>query len=216
MHFINILIESRGLFLHGLVLTVEVTAVSLAIAFFIGLFFAILRITKFSLFVLLAELYIWIIRGTPVVVQIFVIYYGLYKFVQLNAFWSGVFALAIHNGAYIAEIFRGAIQSVDKGQMEAASSLAMGKAIAMRRIILPQAFRNAIAPLGNQFIIGLKDSSLISFIGMQELFGVATTQGSNNFDFLPYYLVVSIYYLFIVLLFTVIVNVLEFRFDRYK
>lgn len=216
MNFINILISSHDLFLHGLILTVEVTAVSLTIAFFIGLFFSILRITRFIVFVLIAELYIWVIRGTPVVVQIFVIFYGLYQFVELNAFWSGTLALAIHNGAYIAEIIRGAIQSVDKGQMEAASSLAMGKATAMRRIILPQAFRNAISPLGNQFIIGLKDSSLISFIGMQELFGVATTQGSNHFDFLPYYLVVSVYYLFIVLLFTVVVNILEYRFNRYR
>ena len=87
------------------------------------------------------------------------------------SFWAGAIALAIHNGAYITEIFRGSIQSVDRGQMEAARSLGMPYPLAMRRIVLPQAFRQSIPPLGNQFIIGLKDSSLVAYVGLSELWG---------------------------------------------
>ena len=98
------------------------------------------------------------------------------------SFWAGAIALAIHNGAYITEIFRGSIQSVDRGQMEAARSLGMPYPLAMRRIVLPQAFRQSIPPLGNQFIIGLKDSSLVAYVGLSELWGQVyqSLQGTSN------------------------------------
>ena len=119
--------------------------------------------------------------------------------------------MALHNGAYISEILRGTIQGVDKGQMEAGRSLGMTKVLTLRRIILPQAFRRALPPLGNQFIIGLKDSSLAAFISMNELFNVATTLGSNNFDEMTYLLIVAIYYLVLVALLTFLVNRFEKR-----
>jgi polar amino acid transport system permease protein len=209
MHFFDVFFSSSDLFINGLWLTLQLTAASLVIAFFIGLLFALFKISNIKILDWIADVYIWIVRGTPLIVQIFVLFYGLYEIIQLNAFWAGTAGLAFHNGAYIAEIIRGSIQSVDKGQREAGRSLGMSGVLTMRRIILPQAFRRAIPPLGNQFIIGLKDSSLVSFIGMQELFGVSNTQGSNNYDFLTYYLIVAIYYLFIVLILTVIVNRIE-------
>jgi polar amino acid transport system permease protein len=209
MHFFDVFFSSSDLFINGLWLTLQLTAASLVIAFFIGLLFALFKISNIKILDWIADVYIWIVRGTPLIVQIFVLYYGLYEMIELNAFWAGTAGLAFHNGAYIAEIIRGSIQSVDKGQREAGRSLGMSGVLTMRRIILPQAFRRAIPPLGNQFIIGLKDSSLVSFIGMQELFGVSNTQGSNNYDFLTYYLIVAIYYLFIVLILTVIVNRIE-------
>lgn len=159
----------------------------------------------------IADAYIWLIRGTPLIVQIFILYYGLTDIFLINQFWAGAIGLAVHSGAYIAEIIRGAIQSVDKGQREAGLSLGMSKGKTMRRIILPQAFRRAVPSLGNQFIIGIKDSSLVSFIGLQDLFGVASTMGSNTFDYLPYYITVAIYYLLIVLILTFIVNRIEKR-----
>lgn len=208
-HYFKVFVNSYPLFLHGMWLTVELTVASIVIAFFIGLLFALMKISSISILQRISDLYVWIVRGTPLIVQIFVLYYGLTSIVVLPAFWAVVAGLAFHNGAYIAEIIRGSVQSINKGQMEAGRSLGMTGPLTMRRVILPQAFRRAVPPLANQFIICLKDSSLASFIGMQELFGVASTLGSNNFDYLTFYLVVAIYYLFIVLVLTLITNQLE-------
>src|SRR5690625_1530096 len=164
----------------------------------------------------ISDLYVWLIRGTPLVVQIFVLYYGMTSIVMLSAFWSAAIALGVHNGAYISEIFRGSVQSIDKGQTEAGRSLGMSLPLTMRRIILPQAFRRSIPSLANQFIINLKDSAIAAFIGMQELFGTATSEGSNNYDYLTYYIIVAIYYLVLVLILTLVVNKLEKRLSRHE
>ncbi|WP_335869157.1 amino acid ABC transporter permease [Bacillus sp. 2205SS5-2] len=208
MDFINTFIETSDTFMIGLKWTFLLTVVSVFIALFIGLFFALLRNSNIKVLEWIAELYIFVVRGTPLIVQIFIFYFGLTS-LNISDFWSVVLGLAFHNGAYIAEIFRGAISSIDRGQMEAGRSLGMTSSLTMRRIILPQAFRRALPPLGNQFIIALKDSSLASFIGMFELFSVATTLGSTHFDSMTYLLIVSIYYLFLVFIFSMIVRVLE-------
>ncbi|WP_267930281.1 amino acid ABC transporter permease [Cytobacillus spongiae] len=201
-------IDTYPVFLDGMLLTFKLTVVSIFIAIFIGLFFAFLKISKIKILELLADLYIFLVRGTPLVVQIFVFYFGLTS-LNISQFWSVVLGLAFHNGAYIAEIFRGSIQSIDKGQMEAGRSLGMTVGLSMRRVILPQAFRRALPPLGNQFIIALKDSSLASFIGMYELFNVATTYGSNEYDYMSYLLIVAVYYLVLVLFFSILVRYVE-------
>ncbi|MEL3974617.1 amino acid ABC transporter permease [Rossellomorea oryzaecorticis] len=210
MHFLETFADTYDIFLKGMLLTFQLTIVSVLIAIVIGLFFAFLKISKVKPLELLADLYIFVVRGTPLIVQIFIFYFGLTA-LHISGFWSVVLGLAFHNGAYIAEIFRGAIQSIDRGQMEAGRSLGMSNGLTMRRIILPQAFRRALPPLGNQFIIALKDSSLASFIGMFELFSVATTLGSNNFDYMTYLLIVAVYYLVLVLVFSTIVNIIEKR-----
>ncbi|AJO20879.1 amino acid ABC transporter [Heyndrickxia coagulans] len=189
-----------------MVLTLELTIVSILIGVAIGLLFALLKISRFKIFKLISDLYIYLIRGTPLIVQIFILYFGLSGLFLLPDFWAASLALALHNGAYIAEILRGTIQSIDKGQMEAGRSLGMTKSLALRRIILPQAFRRALPPLGNQFIICLKDSSLAAFISMDELFNIATTLGANNFDEMTYLLIVAVYYLILVALLTFIVS----------
>ncbi|MEC5422023.1 amino acid ABC transporter permease [Virgibacillus sp. C22-A2] len=209
LEFFEVFISSYDVFLNGLWITLKLSIASLLIACVIGLFFAILKISNIKLLEWIADAYIWVVRGTPLIVQIFILYYGLTDILLIPMFWAGAAGLAFHSGAYIAEIIRGAIQSIDKGQGEAGSSLGMSKGLTMRRIILPQAFRRAVPSLGNQFIIGIKDSSLISFIGMQDLFGVASTMGSNSFNFLPYYLTVAVYYLLIVLILTIIVSKIE-------
>lgn len=191
-----------------MLITVQVTIVAVIIAVFIGLLFSFLKISGKRILIKIADLYIYLVRGTPLVVQIFVFYFGL-SALDISMFWSITLGLAFHNGAYIAEIFRGAIQSIDSGQMEAGQSLGMGRILTMRRIILPQAFRRALPPLGNQFIIALKDSSLAAFIGLNELFNVSTTLGSNNFDYMTYLLIVAIYYLILVLIFTILIGMLE-------
>lgn len=207
-HVLEQLIASYPIFLKGMLLTLQVTAVSIFIAIFIGLFFAFLKISSNKVLEKIADLYIYLVRGTPLIVQIFVFYFGLTN-LDISMFWAVTLGLAFHNGAYIAEIFRGAIQSIDSEQMEAGQSLGMSKVLTMRRIILPQAFRRALPPLGNQFIIGLKDSSLAAFIGLNELFNVSTTLGSNNFDYMTYLLIVAVYYLILVLIFTILVGMLE-------
>ncbi|MEQ6389601.1 amino acid ABC transporter permease [Bacillaceae bacterium S4-13-58] len=207
-HFFQTLIDSYDIFIQAALKTLQITAVSIFIAVFIGLFFALFKISKISILEWIANFYIFIVRGTPLIVQIFIFYFGLSE-LQISMFWSATLGLAFHNGAYIAEIFRGSIQSINKGQMEAGQSLGMSKVLAMRRIILPQAFRRALPPLGNQFIIGLKDSSLAAFIGIYEIFNAATTQGANNFDSMTWLLICAVYYLILVFILTYLVSILE-------
>ncbi|WP_286230636.1 amino acid ABC transporter permease [Neobacillus mesonae] len=208
-HFFQTFISSKELFFDATLLTLKLTIVSILIGIIFGLFFALLKISRIKILEYISNAYVFLVRGTPLIVQIFVLYFGFSGIFLIPDFWAAALALAFHNGAYIAEIFRGSIQSVDRGQMEAGRSLGMTRGTAMRRIILPQAFRRALPPLGNQFIIGLKDSSLAAFISMNELFNVATTLGSNHFDEMTYLLIVAIYYLVLVALLTLIVSLLE-------
>ncbi|RST77743.1 amino acid ABC transporter permease [Siminovitchia acidinfaciens] len=194
--------------------TVKITLLGLVIGLVIGLFFAFLKVSNIKILTIIADIYIYIIRGTPLIVQIFILYFGLVEFVDLGRLWAGGIALGVHNGAYIAEVFRGSIQSVDKGQAEAARSLGMTSGLAMRRIILPQAFRRALPPLGNQFIIALKDSSLVAFIGFQDLFNRAQRLTSSTGLAMENYIIVGIYYLILVLILTFLVNRLEHRMSK--
>ncbi|MED4582575.1 amino acid ABC transporter permease [Brevibacillus choshinensis] len=214
--FLNLLGETWFGFLKAAGLTVQLTAVSLGIAICIGLVFAFLRISDSKVLSEIAKTYITVIRGTPLILQIMVLYFGIAKFILLTDFWAGALALAIHNGAYIAEIFRGTIQSIDRGQMEAARSLGMPYPLAMRRIILPQAFKRAIPPLGNQFIIGLKDSSLVGLLGFRELYLASQSTAARTFLQFESYAIAGLYYLVLVLFFTFVLNKLEKRMDVEK
>jgi len=198
------------------ILTLGLAISSLLISCVIGLIFAFFRISKIRILNYITHIYITIIRGTPLIVQIFIFYYGIVNIIILSPFWAVVVALSIHNGAYITEIFRGAIQSVDRGQMEAARSLGMPYFLAMRRIILPQAFKRAIPSLGNQFIIGLKDSSLAAYVTMMELWGTAIDLAYTSFQVLETYIVVGLYYLCLVLFFSYIVHKIEKKYDYTK
>ncbi|EST53796.1 cystine transporter permease [Brevibacillus panacihumi W25] len=214
--FLQLLGETWFGFLKAAGLTVQLTAVSLVMAICIGLVFAFLRISDSKLLRGFAKTYITVIRGTPLILQIMVLYFGIAKLILLTDFWAGALALAIHNGAYIAEIFRGTIQSIDRGQMEAARSLGMPYPLAMRRIILPQAFKRAIPPLGNQFIIGLKDSSLVGLLGFQELYLTSQSTAARTFLQFESYTIAGLYYLILVLFFTFLLNRLEKRMDVEK
>lgn len=208
-HFIQTLASTKGVFIDAMLLTLKLTVVSILIGIVFGLLFALLKISRVKILGFISDTYVYLVRGTPLIVQIFILYFGLSGIFLLPDFWAASLALALHNGAYIAEILRGTIQSVDRGQMEAGRSLGMTKALTLRRIILPQAFRRALPPLGNQFIICLKDSSLAAFISMNELFNIATTLGSNNFDEMTYLLIVAVYYLLLVALLTFVVSRVE-------
>ena len=208
---VDILLNNYGLFLQASGLTLKLTITSLLFGSVIGLFFALLRISKNKWLNALADIYIGIIRGTPLIVQIAILYFGIASFVTLSQFWAGSIALAVHNGAYIAEIFRGAIQGIDKGQMEAGRSLGMSYPSTMKEIILPQAFKLSIPSLGNQFIICLKDSSLVAYVGMSDLWGVGLSEAASNYRQLETYAVVGLYYLVIVMAITFLLKKLERR-----
>ncbi len=151
-------------------LTLYISVISLVLGLIFGLAAALARLSSNRVLVGIASFYIWLIRSTPLLVQLFLIYYGLPQFgLELSPFVSGVLGLALNVGAYNAETIRAGIQSISHGQTEAALSIGMTHAQAMRRIILPQAVRNIIPPLGNNFIILIKDTSLVSTITLVEL-----------------------------------------------
>jgi len=212
--FWELFIETMPGYKDAVIATVNITVLGLIIGMLIGLFFAFLKVNKLKVLNIIADIYITIIRGTPLVVQIFILYFGLVHFVDLGRFLSGGIALGVHNGAYIAEIFRGSIQSIDRGQAEASRSLGMSYPLTMRRIVLPQALRRAIPPLGNQFIIALKDSSLVAFIGFQDLFNRAQRIQSATGLAMESYIIVGIYYLLLVLVLSFIVNRIERRLSK--
>lgn len=206
--FWHYLLEPSSLYVNGLVLTVVLSVVSQIIGTALGLAAALARISRFRAVQAAARFYIWVMRGTPLLVQIVFIYTGLAAanfvrfhdvdvglFVIAGNVQAGILALSLNEGAYMAEIIRAGIASVDHGQSEAASSLGMTRPLLMRRIILPQAIRLIIPPLGNQFNIMLKNSTLVSIIGVPELLLVTETINSATFRTFELYTVVGLYFL---------------------
>lgn len=168
---------SLPMFLKGMGVTLKLTIITLPIAVMIGLISCLFSISKFRILKAISNFYISLIRGTPLLVQCFFIYYGVGQIlgIRFPALTAGVISLALNAGAYLSEIFRGGIQAISKGQMEAARSLGLPYSKAMIKVILPQAFRIVIPSVVNQFIITLKDTSIISVIGLSEL----TMQGKQ-------------------------------------
>ncbi|KUI99299.1 amino acid ABC transporter permease [Vibrio sp. MEBiC08052] len=153
----------------GLWVTVKISFISLFFAIFLGLIFGLMRVAKNQIARDLSLTYVEIIRGTPLLVQIFIVYFFIGTVLDLDRFTAGVVALSVFTGAYVAEIIRAGIQSVSSGQMEAARSLGMTYPQAMLYVILPQAFKRTLPPLAGQFINLIKDSSLVSVISITDL-----------------------------------------------
>jgi polar amino acid transport system permease protein len=199
------------LFWPAALMTLEVTVLGILVGLVLGLIFALLRLSKHKVLNVPAKVYIWVIRGTPLLLQLLMIYFGLVKIIDIGDFPAAFIALGIHNGAYIAEIFRGAIQSIDYGQREAGISLGMTKRRVMRRIILPQAFKRALPPLSNQFIIALKDSSLASSIAIPELLLKAKQLGASNYRMMEALAIAAVFYLIMTSLLTIGTGLIERR-----
>ena len=182
--------------LQGLWMMIELTLVSLLIAAVLGLLFGLLSVSRTTFLRGISRVYIDIIRGTPLIVQVFFIYFGIPSALnmRLDAFIAGVIALSLNAGAYTAEIVRGGIQSIDKGQMEAARSLGLPYTMAMRRVVLPQAIKTMIPAIVNQCIITLKDSSLVSVIGLAELTQTGRLIIANNFESLKMWIIIGVMY----------------------
>ena len=161
--------QSMGVLIKGLLMTIKLSVISLFFAIILGLFAALMRISQNPLTRNFSFLYVEIIRGTPLLVQIFIVYFFLGTIFDLDRFTSGITALSIFTGAYIAEIIRSGIQSIPPGQMEAARSLGMNYPKAMTYVILPQAFKRTLPPMAGQLINLVKDSSLVSVISITDL-----------------------------------------------
>ncbi len=203
--------------LKGSLITLELTIVSVFFGMILGLFLALGRLSKNIILDKISWFYIWIFRGTPLIMQIFFIYYALPLFspITLPQMPTAFIALALNSAAYLAEIIRASIQSIDKGQMEAARALGMGYGQAMRRIIVPQSYRRLIPPVGNEFIALLKDSALVSVIGMTELMRT-TTQVANATGNAAIYIPSAILYLALTSLFTIVFEKLEKKYSVYE
>lgn len=151
-------------------MTLRLSIISVGIGVVLGLFIGLARISKRYIFRIPATLYVEVIRGTPLLMQLLIIYYALPSFgINLGAITAAIVGLSINSAAYTGEIFRGGIQSIEKGQMEAARSLGMSYFQAMRYVILPQAFRRILPPLTNEFVSMLKESSIASTLAVTEL-----------------------------------------------
>ena len=183
--------------LNGALVTVEVTAAALVLGCVLGLLIGIGRLNPRRRFVYgICTVYVTFIRGTPLLVQLFLLFFGLPQFdILLPAFVCGVLGLGVYSGAYVSEIVRGAIQSVDRGQAEAARSIGMSSAQSMRAIILPQAVVRMIPPLGNEFIALIKNSALVSLLTIHDLMHEGQKIISVSYRSLEVYLAIALVYL---------------------
>ncbi|PUB11949.1 amino acid ABC transporter permease [Paenisporosarcina sp. OV554] len=212
----TIIIDSLPSLLEATLMTIFLAGISIVIALIIGFFTAIVRIVKVRVLNGIANIYVSIIRGTPLLVQIFVIYYGLPQIgIALDPISSGVLALSLNAGAYLSESFRASILSVDNGQMEASMAMGMTYSQALRRIILPQSLRIAIPTLSNSFIVLIKDTSLVSVITVTELLQMSSLIIAKTFEPLTIYLVAATIYWVLISFFTNLLDKLEIKTSRY-
>jgi len=208
-----IIIESIPHLLKGAELTVYLTVGGLFFGFILGAIFGLMKLSPTWVIRTIAGFYIETIRGTPMLVQAMFLYFGLpmaFGF-RLPAMGAGVIIIAVNSGAYIAEIVRGAVQSINTGQMEAGRSIGLNAMQTMRYIIWPQAFRRMLPPLGNQFIISLKDTSLLMIIGVGELLRTGDEIVAVNFRAFEVYLAVGLIYLSMTMSIAKVLKMLEKR-----
>lgn len=215
--FIQQAIEFLPILLRGAVVTVEVTIYSFALSSVIGLVLTLMKVSSIKTISVAGSAVINFIRGLPIIVQLFYIYFVLPDFgIQLSAFQAGVIGLGIAYSAYQAENFRAGIEAVDHGQVEAAQSLGMRNALIMRRVILPQAFRIALPPYGNTLVMMLKDSSLVSTITVLEMTRAGQMIASSTFQNMTVYTMVAILYLLLSLPLVFVIRRLELHTGRRK
>jgi polar amino acid transport system permease protein len=197
--------------LSGVGLTVFLSVVSYAVALVLGLVAGLGRVSRNKIFYTVATLYVEIVRGVPLLVIILYAHFVVAPAIATNrnAVFSGIMALSFGYGAYLAEVYRAGIESIERGQTEAARSLGMSYSQAMRYVVLPQAIRRVLPPLGNDFIAILKDSSLVSAIAVEELTQLGRIQAARTFDTFRTFNAVAVLYLILTLLLSLGVRYLE-------
>ena len=195
----------------GILVTFQVTIAAIILSLIIGLFTGLGRISKNKILNGIASLYVEIIRGIPLLVQLFYIYFALGRIINVPAMASAIIAMAVCYGAYMGEIFRAGIEAVPKGQMEAARSLGMTSAQAMRHVILPQAIKTILPPIGNEFVALLKDSSLVSILAVSDLLRRGREFAAASFNYFETYTMVALVYLIITLFLSKLISIMEDR-----
>ncbi len=213
----NFITDDRWTYLtEGLKVTLEVTFFALLIGIALGFLIAMVRSTydktgKLRIFDFICKIYLTVIRGTPVVVQLLIIYFVIFGSVDISKTFVAVMAFGLNSAAYVAEIFRSGIMSIDRGQFEAGRSLGFNYAQTMRYIIMPQAFKNVLPALGNEFIVLLKETSVSGYIALQDLTKGGDIIRSRTYDAFMPLIAVAIIYLVMVIIFSKLVNMLERR-----
>jgi len=201
--------------LSGAVMTVLLTVVSMSFALLIGLAIALMRMARSKSLRMLSTAYVELIRGTPLLVQLFIIYYGLPQYgIRFDAFTAGVIGLSLNYSAYLAEVYRAGILSIDRGQWEAGGSIGLSRSSLLRYIILPQAMRVILPPVGNYFISMLKDSALVSTISVVELMRAAQLRVAITFRAMDIYLLVALLYFIMSYACAVLLGAVERRLAR--
>ncbi|WJQ81511.1 amino acid ABC transporter permease [Brevibacillus brevis] len=212
----DVIVDALPVLAQGSVVTLKITIISLFFALLIGLLFGLMSTSRSKILRGIATAYVDFLRGTPLLVQIFFIYFGLPPVldIKIPETTAGILALSLNAGAYLAEIFRGGILSIDKGQMEAARSLGLSHGKAMRLVILPQAVRRMIPAFVNQFIVTLKDTSLLTVIGIRELMNSGEIIISSNFRSFEIWAVVAVFYFLMIYILSLLSRSLERRFAK--
>lgn len=216
-HWLQLMLDSLGpLLWAGLVFTIPLTISSFVLGLALGLVSALIRLFGSRPLAAIVRFYVWIIRGTPLLVQLFLIFYGLPSVgILIDAFPAALIGFTLNIGAYSSEIIRAAISSVAKGQWEASFSIGMSWSQTMRRTILPQASRVAVPPLSNTFISLVKDTSLAAAITVPELFQAAQRIVATSYEPLILYVEAALIYLAISSVLSVLQARIEKRLDRY-
>ncbi|MBF0259197.1 MAG: amino acid ABC transporter permease [Desulfamplus sp.] len=193
----SVFFESIPMLMRGVKFTIVITLGGLSLGFFLGAFIGLMKLARHAFPRSAAITYIEAIRGTPMLVQAMFLYYGVPMAlgIRIPPLTAGIIIIAVNSGAYIAEIVRGAVQSIDPGQTEAGRSIGLTRSQTMLYIVWPQAFKRMIPPLGNQFIISLKDTSLLMVIGVGELLRTGQEIVAVNFKAFEVYLAVAVVYL---------------------
>lgn len=214
---VNILLESfPKMLLPGIKVTIPLTAISFFVALVIAVIAAMIQVAKVPVLRQLVRFYIWVVRGTPLLVQLYVVFFGLPNLgVVLEPFPTAVLVFSINEGAYCAETMRAAIESIPKGQMEAGACVGMTWLQTMRHVVLPQAFRTAFPPLSNSLISMLKDTSLAANITVMEMFMVTQRIASRYYEHLALYIEVALIYLLFCTVLTKVQAVCEKKLAAY-
>ena len=217
---LELLIKYRGLFLQGAMYTVGLSFVSVLLGILIGLVLAFFRLSKVKILNLISSAYVELIRGTPLLAQIMLVKFGLYDLITANTKISipdiaiGIIAVSLNSGAYVCEIIRSGISSVDKGQIEAGRSLGMSKSMTMRLIVLPQAIKNILPALCNEFVTVIKETSIISYIGVTDLFYIANAVSAMTYKSFESMLAIAFIYFVITFTLSKLVRLLERRLSQ--
>lgn len=218
MDFIRTIEQGTPLFLQGVLLTVKISIFAILIGMVIGFFTCLMRMSKNIVLRFISGLYVWVIRGTPMIVQAFIVYFGVPQVIQtflpsfkIDPYTAGLITLSLNAGAYMSEVYRGGLLAVPKGQTEAARSLGLSSGKTMIKVILPQAFKVAIPSMVNQVIITIKDSSILSVIGLADLVNRAKVYVGSSYQFFATYSIVAVYYLVVISILMLLSQYLEKR-----